>query len=155
MARCVHDRESARTRETSISVYYGYMDTYMYYTHTHAHTYTHIHTHTLSLSHTHDVYMHAKRTGALGTALRTHVIWGGGYMSYEEEDTCHMRRRTHVIWGGGYMSYEEEDNYKTHRCTWDSLAPQMTCILLLIWQVHLAQPCAPGCGPCKIKNNQV
>jgi hypothetical protein len=30
-------------------------------------------------------------------------------MSYEEEDTCHMRRRIHVIWGGGYMSYEEED----------------------------------------------
>jgi hypothetical protein len=26
-----------------------------------------------------------------------HVIWGGGYMSYEEEDTCHMRRRIHVI----------------------------------------------------------
>jgi hypothetical protein len=22
---------------------------------------------------------------------------GGGYMSYEEEDTCHMRRRIHVI----------------------------------------------------------
>jgi len=21
-------------------------------------------------------------------------------------DTCHMRRRTHVIWGGGYKSYE-------------------------------------------------
>jgi hypothetical protein len=31
---------------------------------------------------------------------------GGGYMSYEEEDTCHMRRRIHVIRGGGYMSYE-------------------------------------------------
>jgi hypothetical protein len=30
-------------------------------------------------------------------------------MSYEEEDTCNMRRRIHVIWGGGYMSYEEED----------------------------------------------
>jgi hypothetical protein len=27
---------------------------------------------------------------------RTHVIWGGGHMSYEEEDTCHMRRRIHV-----------------------------------------------------------
>jgi len=27
-------------------------------------------------------------------------------MSYEEEDTCHMRRRIHVIRGGGYMSYE-------------------------------------------------
>jgi hypothetical protein len=22
---------------------------------------------------------------------------GGGYMPYEEEDTCHMRRRIHVI----------------------------------------------------------
>jgi hypothetical protein len=30
-------------------------------------------------------------------------------MSYQEEDTCHMRRRIHVISGGGYMSYEEED----------------------------------------------
>jgi hypothetical protein len=29
-------------------------------------------------------------------------------MSYEEEDTCHMGRRIHVIWGGGYMSYEED-----------------------------------------------
>ena len=38
-----------------------------------------------------------------------HAIWGGGYMPYEEEDTCHMRRRIHVIWGGGYISYEEED----------------------------------------------
>jgi len=28
---------------------------------------------------------------------RIHVIRGGGYMSYEEEDTCHMRRRIHVI----------------------------------------------------------
>ena len=27
---------------------------------------------------------------------RIHAIWGGGYMSYEEEDTCHMRRRIHV-----------------------------------------------------------
>jgi hypothetical protein len=27
---------------------------------------------------------------------RIHVIGGGGYMSYEEEDTCHMRRRIHV-----------------------------------------------------------
>jgi hypothetical protein len=24
-------------------------------------------------------------------------IYRGGYMSYEEEDTCHMRRRIHVI----------------------------------------------------------
>jgi len=30
-------------------------------------------------------------------------------MSYAEEDTCHMRRRIHVICGGGYMSYAEED----------------------------------------------
>ena len=40
-------------------------------------------------------------------------------LSYEEEDTCHMRRRIRachmiveaeaVIWGGGYMSYEKED----------------------------------------------
>jgi hypothetical protein len=33
---------------------------------------------------------------------------GGGYMSYEEEDTCHMRKMIHAL-GGGYMSYEEED----------------------------------------------
>jgi hypothetical protein len=26
-----------------------------------------------------------------------YVISGGGYMSYEEEDTCHIRRRIHVI----------------------------------------------------------
>jgi hypothetical protein len=38
---------------------------------------------------------------------RIHVICGGGYMSYEEEDTSHMRRRIQVICGGGYMSYEE------------------------------------------------
>jgi len=38
-------------------------------------------------------------------------------MSYEEEDTCHMRRRTHVTdlilslytVSRGYVSYEEED----------------------------------------------
>ena len=29
-------------------------------------------------------------------------------MSYEEEDTCHMRKMIHAL-GGGYMSYEEED----------------------------------------------
>ena len=28
------------------------------------------------------------------------------YLSYQKEDTCHMRRRIHVICGGGYMSYE-------------------------------------------------
>jgi hypothetical protein len=27
---------------------------------------------------------------------RIHVVRGGGYMSDEEEDTCHMRRRIHV-----------------------------------------------------------
>jgi len=32
-------------------------------------------------------------------------------MSYEEEDTCHMRRRR----GGGYMSYEEEDTCHMRR----------------------------------------
>jgi len=32
-------------------------------------------------------------------------------MSYEEEDTCHMRRRIH----GGYMSYEEEDTCHMRR----------------------------------------
>jgi hypothetical protein len=46
---------------------------------------------------------------------RIHVILGGGYMSYGEEDTCHMRRRIHVIWGGGYMSYEEEDTCHMRR----------------------------------------
>ena len=25
------------------------------------------------------------------------AVLGGGYMSYEEKDTCHMRRRIHVI----------------------------------------------------------
>jgi hypothetical protein len=28
---------------------------------------------------------------------RIHVIGGGGYVSHEEEDTCHMRRRIHVM----------------------------------------------------------
>jgi hypothetical protein len=36
-------------------------------------------------------------------------------MSYEEEDTCHMRRRIHVIRGEGYMSYEEEDTCHMRR----------------------------------------
>jgi hypothetical protein len=35
-------------------------------------------------------------------------------MSYEEEDTCQMRR-IHVIGGGGYMSYEEEDTCQMRR----------------------------------------
>jgi len=36
-------------------------------------------------------------------------------MSFDEEDTCHMRRRIHVIRGGGYMSYEEEDTCHMRR----------------------------------------
>ena len=36
-------------------------------------------------------------------------------MSYEEEDTCHMGRRIHVIWGGGYMSYEEDTCHMRRR----------------------------------------
>jgi len=49
-------------------------------------------------------------------------------ISYEEEDTCHMRRRIHgcraeclcqhylhFILGGGYMSYEEEDTWVQSR----------------------------------------
>jgi hypothetical protein len=45
---------------------------------------------------------------------RIHVICGGGYMSYEEEDTCHMGTFRPlispaslvacVICGGGYLS---------------------------------------------------
>jgi hypothetical protein len=31
-------------------------------------------------------------------------LYEGGYMSYEEEDTCHMRRRIHAY-------YEEEDTW--------------------------------------------
>ena len=65
--------------------------------------------------------LHAKGSNVPGAQnhmrRRIHVILGG-YMSYEEEDTCHMRedtchmrecachmRRIHVIRGGGYMSY--------------------------------------------------
>jgi hypothetical protein len=35
-------------------------------------------------------------------------------MSYEEEDTCHMRRSV-ILGGGGYMSYEEEDTCHMRR----------------------------------------
>jgi hypothetical protein len=35
-------------------------------------------------------------------------------MSYEEEDTCHMRKMIHAL-GGGYMSYEEEDTCHMRR----------------------------------------
>jgi hypothetical protein len=81
-------------------------------------------------------------------------------MSYEEEDTCHMRRRIgeqpslssglrrriHVIWGGGqgssphspqawgggYMSYEEED--RGAALTLLRLEEEDTCPLLrLVW----------------------
>jgi hypothetical protein len=39
---------------------------------------------------------------------------GLGFRLRKEEDTCHMKRRIHVSRvsaeeGGGYMSYEEED----------------------------------------------
>jgi hypothetical protein len=46
-------------------------------------------------------------------------------MSYEEWDTCHMRRRIHdtfhrsrrtlVLFGVGYLSYEEEDTCHMRR----------------------------------------
>jgi hypothetical protein len=38
------------------------------------------------------------------SALQNSPVSGGGYMSYEEEDTCHM--------SGGYMSYEEEEVHR-------------------------------------------
>jgi len=51
-------------------------------------------------------------------------------MSYEQEDTCHMSRRIHVIRGGGYMSYEEEDRL----CRAEAL---YMCVYVCICMYHV------------------
>jgi hypothetical protein len=41
---------------------------------------------------------------------RIHVIWGGGYMSYEAGLNEERLSNVKCEWGGGYISYEEEED---------------------------------------------
>jgi hypothetical protein len=70
---------------------------------------------------------------------RIHVICGGGYMSYAEEDTCYMGTFRPlispasfvacVICGGGYMSYAEEDTCHMRRRIHVICGGDMSCSL--------------------------
>ena len=59
-------------------------------------------------------------------------------MSYEEEDTCHMRRRINVLVGGNHAhlgSYEEEDTCMSLVATMRTFRPpeHLTSPLVSPW----------------------
>ena len=75
---------------------YEYICTYILYTHTHTHAHTHTHTHTHTHKHTHTHTRERTSINAWGRAVAERP--GNALTAtYEEEDTCHMRRRIHVI----------------------------------------------------------